>query len=74
MSHNKKTESGVTKDKNLVLISNNSADIFDPPAFNMGLSRNSSLGLSEFKRNSSHNNLFPAFNQESRIKEEVVRK
>ena len=73
MSHNKKSESGVTKDKNLVLISNNSADIFDPPAFSM-LSRNSSLGMSEFRRNSSHNNLFPAFNQEPKIKEDVARK
>ena len=73
MSH-AKTESGVVKDKNLVLISNNSADIFDPPAFNMMLSRNSSLGISDFRRKSSHSNLFPAFHQEIRPKEEITHK
>lgn len=69
MSHNLRSESG-TRDKNLILVSNNS-DIFGEGAsLGMLMSRNSSCNGPEYKRNSSINNsLFQNFHQEQKPKE-----
>ena len=72
MAQNGKVESGSGSNKNLILVSHNS-DIFADAPLNMLLSRNSSHNM-DYKRNSSVSNLFPAFTQESRVREELPKK
>ena len=71
---NHKTDSGISKDKNLILVSNNSDMFGDTGNINFLLSRNSSHNVPEYRRNSSVGNLFPGFTQENKGKEETVRK
>ena len=69
MNLNLKSDSSASKDKNLILVANNS-DLYSDSLY----PRNSSFGGLDIRRNSSHNNLFPTFHQENRIKEEPVKK
>ena len=74
MAHYSKTDSGVNRDKNLILVSNNS-DHFGDNGLGLLLSRNSSINLPpDYRRNSSANNLFQGFTQENKPKEEPPKK
>lgn len=73
MSLNPKLQSGASRDKNLILVSN-SSDLFADTPLNMLLSRNSSHNISDYRRNSSYSNLFPTFTQETRLKEQPAKK
>lgn len=67
MAHNSRTDSGINRDKNLILVSNNS-DIFGENNLGSLLSRNSSYNPPDYRRNSSVNNLFQNFTQEPRAR------
>lgn len=73
MAHNSRSDSGLNRDKNLILVSNNS-DIFGENNLTSLLSRNSSYNPADYRRNSSVNNLFQNFTQETRNKEEPVKR
>lgn len=73
MAHNSRADSGVNRDKNLILVSNNS-DYFGENNLGTMLSRNSSYNQSDYRRNSNVSNLFQNFHQEVRPRPEAVKR
>lgn len=69
MAHSQKSDSSVSKDRNLILVAHNS-ELF-PESHSL---RSSSFAVPENRRNPSHDDLLPSFHHENRHTEEHTKR